>query len=522
MLKINETKINMFLDKNIKLKITYPIININSLLINYINSYIDFIKVKKILEYKTVYQRYFNIKDHINKKYKSVEFIKIGDGKYGSVFKINNNICVKIEEFPIFSLYENIMTKNNELKISIICGNKKISPKIFLNDIIYNEYNSNFYYYTYMKYIDGITLYNFLKYLPNYKTKIKIFKMFTKKKNILDKLGYIHNDLHLNNIILKVKNKKIIDLFIIDYGLSKNLKNMNINIVKKYSYNNDNENLIMYFIYKKYIEIDLKNIDKLLNIYKETSNINNINNIDYKNIIYNSKSLNNIFLNICKNKNETKIIETNDIMEYLEKKYIILDIINDDIYKYYFFGILSYNENKYYEELYKIIEVVKDGEKYLILLYKVYNFYYQINRTENINLIHIFSKKSIFHISEYEYIIDKYNAVFSLSFKIPNYLKIIDIKAYFEIDNIILSDKKNFLNKIRQLYKNMLKYSIKYSYSYDNMFFTLKNNKINKIYYINVYNTLDNYYKNNKNKFSNNQNIYFTNKLIENKIVIIK
>lgn len=525
MLKINETKINNFFDKKIDIKL-YPKIKMNSLLIDYLNSYIDFIRVKKILKYKTVNQIDFNIFDHINKKYKSVELIKIGEGDYGSVYKINNNTCVKIEEIDISSLYKNIIKKNDELKISTICGDKKIGPKIFFNDIIYNEYYSYFYYYTYMEFIDGVTIYNFLEnptmYDINTETKKKIFKLFTQKKNILNKLGYIHNDLHLNNIILKIKNKKIIDLFIIDYGLSKSLKNTNVSIVKKYLYEYNNDNLIMYFIYKKYIEINFNDMYKILDIYKNTVNIN-IKNTIYKNIIYNSQALNNIFKNICENKNKTKIIETNNIMEYLEEKYKILDIIND-ISKYYFFEILSYSENKYYEEFYKIVEVVKDNEKYLILLYKVYNLEYQTNRTKNIHLINIFSNKSIFHIGDCEYIIDKYNTIFSLSIKIPNDLKIIDIKPYFEIEDIILLDKKIFLNKVRQLYKNMisLKYSIKYLYSYQYMFFTLKNNKINKIYYFNAYNTLDNYYIENINRFSNNQNIYFTNKLIENKIVIIK
>lgn len=524
MLKINETKINNFLDKNIKLKKSYPIIKMNSSLIDYINFYIDFMKVKKIIKYKTVNKIDFNILDHINKKYKSIEYIKIGEGSYGLVYKLDNNICVKIEGFSILSLYEKIILKNNEIKILKICGNAKISPKIYFNEIIYNEYNSYFYYYTYMEFIDGITLYKFIEKLSINKIdkeiKNKIFKLLVKKKNILHKLGYIHYDLHMGNIILKMKNEKIIDLFIIDYGLSKSINNFDINEIKKYLYENNNENLIMYLIHKKYIEIDLKNKDKLLDIYKKTIDIN-IKNTIYKNAIYNSLFLNNIFKNICENK--IKIIETNNIMEYLEKKYIILDIIND-VYEYYFFEDLPYSEDKYYEELYKIIEVIKDNEKYLIILNKVYNLGYQSSRLKYVNFINIFSNKSIFHVSEYEYISDKDNTVFLLSFKIPNDFKIVDIKSYIGIKDKILN-KKDFMNKINKIYKNMIssKYPLRFFYSYRNMFFTLKNNKINNIYYVNFDITINNYVEQNtENTFSNNQNIYFTNKLIENKIVIIK
>jgi len=527
MLKINETKINNFLDKNIKLKKLYPIIKINSSLIDYINFYIDFMKVKKIIKYKTVNQIDFNILDHINKKYKSIEYIKSGEGLYGIVYKLNNNTCVKIEEIDIRLLYKNIIIKNNEIKISKICGNAKISPKIYFNEIIYNEYNSYFYYYTYMEFIDGITLYNFIEKVSinkiNKEIKNKIFKLLVKKKNILHKLGYVHNDLHMGNIILKMKKDKIIDLFIIDYGLSKNLNNLYANGIKKYLYENNNENLIMYLIHKKYIEIDLKNTDKLIDIYKKIVdiNINNINNIKYKNAIYNSLFLNNIFKNICENK--IKIIETNNIIEYLEKKYIIVDKIND-VSEYYFFKGLSYDEDKYYEELYKIIEVIKDNEKYLIILYKVYNLGYQSDRLKYINCINIFSNKSIFYINNYEYIIDKDNIVLLLSIKIPNDFRIVDIKSYFEIEDKILN-KKNFMNKINKIYKNMIssKYPLRFFYDYRFMFFTLKNNKINNIYYITHDITINNFLeKNTENIFSNNQNIYFTNKLIENKIVIIK
>ena len=174
MLQINEKKINNLLDKNINLEKSFSKTEINSFLLDYLNSYIDFIKVKKILNYKTINKKEFNIFDCINKKYKSINFMKIGEGYFGEVYKINNNICVKIEKIGVYNLYNRIIAKNNELKILKICGNKKIGPKLYFNDIIYNEYNSYFYYYTYMEYIDGITLLKFLDIPQKNEIKKKI------------------------------------------------------------------------------------------------------------------------------------------------------------------------------------------------------------------------------------------------------------------------------------------------------------------------------------------------------------
>jgi hypothetical protein len=198
----------------------------------------------------------------------------------------------------------------------------------------------------------------------------------------------------------------------------------------------------------------------------------------------------------------------------------------NDVNKYYFFKNICYYENKYYEELYKIIEVIYNNEKYLILLFKVYNLDFQTNRLKFINFINIFSNKSIFYITHFSYIIDKDMTILSLSIKIPKDFKITNIKSFYEIKDLILN-KKYFVNKVHKLYKKMIKldFLINDIFNYNDLFFTLKNNKINKIYYINDLDTIKTYINNINNSdkiLSENKNVYFTNQLIYNKIIIIK
>jgi len=124
-----------------------------------------------------------------------------------------------------------------------------------------------------MEYIKGITLYEFMNNLHKKKIKFinKIFDILKYKTNMLHKLGYLHNDLHSGNIILKFINKKFIDLYIIDYGLSKSINNMDSFNITRYWENNK---LIFYLIYiKKYIKININeyNINIIGNIYKKTS-----------------------------------------------------------------------------------------------------------------------------------------------------------------------------------------------------------------------------------------------------------
>lgn len=179
---------------------------------------------------------------------KCVDYIKIhmnkglGNGTYGYVFEvdgkeigISNKLALKIyQQNPEL---DNDSIKN-EIKISKIMGDNNIGPKIYdtwtCNDINdskmfirdnksddkYENYSNHIfpdqrYYFMLMEKIDGITLGKYSddnkKIIPQ-NLSLKILDTVSK----MHKLNILHNDLHVNNIL--ITNKE--DIKIIDFGLA--------------------------------------------------------------------------------------------------------------------------------------------------------------------------------------------------------------------------------------------------------------------------------------------------------------
>jgi len=224
---------------------------------------------KKKIKYET-YTENVDPKNYlINKKY---EFIKdIGSGFFGDVYLFKKKdifYACKIEEYLfdenknkyfIENIDEFITRKNNEYKLLNIVGINNIGPKIYNNHYII--INNKLYNILIMEYIDGKTLYDYLRIETYTENKInKIKKLINKKINKLHKLNIIHGDLHLNNIMIVEKNNKI-NIFIIDLGLSRKtnnkiseLKKNNYNILKNVNILNKThikeDELIIYKLYK--------------------------------------------------------------------------------------------------------------------------------------------------------------------------------------------------------------------------------------------------------------------------------
>ena len=224
---------------------------------------------KKKIKYE-IYTENVDPKNYlINKKY---EFIKdIGSGFFGDVYLFKKKdifYACKIEEYLfdenknkyfIENIDEFITRKNNEYKLLNIVGINNIGPKIYNNHYII--INNQLYNILIMEYIDGKTLYDYLRIETYTENKInKIKKIINKKINKLHKLNIIHGDLHLNNIMIVEKNNKI-NIFIIDLGLSRKtnnkiseLKNYNYNILKNVNILNKThikeDELIIYKLYK--------------------------------------------------------------------------------------------------------------------------------------------------------------------------------------------------------------------------------------------------------------------------------
>ena len=145
----------------------------------------------------------------------------------------------------------------NEINIMNKIKNTNIGPKIFDYWMSKNKNVLNVYIVMENK---GITLKNWLlnnKLTETHKKKIK------NKIKKLHEMNIIHNDLHESNILVD-KNKKDIDFFISDFGLSETKKNL-FERIKKDDYNlflyiNENYKINQYLsLILKLFKIKIKN-----------------------------------------------------------------------------------------------------------------------------------------------------------------------------------------------------------------------------------------------------------------------
>lgn len=230
------------------------------------------------LYYATIYELHY-----LNSLYLTITFLSlnefnklyhydttpIGEGVDSNVFKIyNSNMIIKIldleEERILSKIVYNINLYFNH--INHIPNNHFIK--------LYKVYVIDNYKVAYiMNYIDGITIYEYLQ-----KKKLKSIPPEINLKintllEILHKHNIIHDDLHLNNILI---NPTTTDVYIIDFDHAKynpDYLTHNQIILNKYPFYNSKiyiyyETIIYYFL-----------IQLLLNLHKINNNNFNINNI---------------------------------------------------------------------------------------------------------------------------------------------------------------------------------------------------------------------------------------------------
>jgi hypothetical protein len=520
----------------------------------YLKDYIEFIESKKLIKnYKIINEPDdIDLYKFVYKKYLPKEQIFLGEGVYGKVYKLNNNIAVKIENLPSNSY--SLKQKLDEIKISKIAGKHNIGPKIYKNKIIFNSFNASFYCLTYMEYIEGITFNKYKNSLNKSNDMInKINAIIKTKKKLLHKLGFMHNDLHGENIIINIKNNKIIYVYIIDFGRSKKINNMNNYYINNYK---NYELKLNYFINKKYIEVFCNNniIDQINKIYNnillnKNNGIKSSTSIDYINNIYNINLLSdeiinkfvnlknhnkswkdgtvNRLLNSIKNKNKEKqlnkmikIVSKED--EFIENKYVIeKEILKDDIIKYYNFFINNYDHFFLLFKMYQCKDL--NNNKYLCIIYNLGNR--DINDfIEDIkygfNILKILHKNKL-GLNFIDYNFMKYNDDLMMSY----YIK---LKKNTNLNNFISISKKKIQNYIEDFIKKIIDLKIYFKYSSINYiaqnFFLYNNN----IYYYTLLNfskikdLLKDEQSYIENVLNNNQKIEFINQLIQNNLIIIK
>lgn len=541
MLKINSKKIIQNINKK-NIKIDPSKVN-RSYLDNYLMDYMEYIELFKNMSKTKItiineLDDNFDLVNLFDKSYlnKNKKVIKLGEGYQGSVYKLNNSNCVKIE-ISNFNSYA-IENFNNEYYISKLCGKYNISPKIYKKKIFYNKFNSKLIKLIYMEYIDGLTLYDFIeKYKPSIKKIENINRIINKKINILHKIGFLHQDLHKGNIMIHNNKNKIINIYIIDFGFSEKINNRNrIIFENNYGYK---QNLLNYFIYKKYININWKISNKLTNkikdIYQniknnETKNESKNKELNYNYNIFNINFLaeliiNNIIKNICdKNNIYDSVVHKKDFLKVLINNYNIKKyefIKNVDYYKY-----LNINDNNI-NQIMKIID--NQNNNYICLIYEKVYFSSNNNKKEILNISNKLYKNNLsLNIIDYKFIINNNNfddRCLYIMIKLNKNEKLENFKSIINNSKI---EKENIIDFYKKVQKKLLDLNLLFITRINllelvkNHLFIINNN-INFFLPFNINNLNKSYHKNNNEQLtlSNIQKVKFINELVKNKILNI-
>ena len=162
-----------------------------------------------------------------------------GSGAFGDVIQTNGKkykYAIKVINLDKQDDYlENFKTTvekiENEADITRKMSKLGIGPKLF--DVYSCKVDGRLTYYFVLEYMNQGTLYEYvvknnIKKIPN-----NMMVNLTNKLKKMHEHGYLHNDLHFNNILVNKCNGKI-EFYISDFGSTKNIKEE-----KKYSLENE-------------------------------------------------------------------------------------------------------------------------------------------------------------------------------------------------------------------------------------------------------------------------------------------
>lgn len=144
---------------------------------------------------------------------------KLGNGAFGNVYKIDAKTAVKVVEINTVHLVD-FASRSQEIVCSKKAGELGIGPKIHDFYLCTTPDSMSNFGIIYMEYIKGKTLFEWLDTKPSFEERTQVSKLISQKVDLLHKHGIVHKDLHAGNIMVVSKNKKVSDVFIIDYGLA--------------------------------------------------------------------------------------------------------------------------------------------------------------------------------------------------------------------------------------------------------------------------------------------------------------
>ena len=233
-------------------------------------STVDFIK-KSLTSYDVFMKnelKKMNLPLHKNKKcFDTYKVIKsIGKGAFGEAFLLerdNKQFAVKVIDIEPYIFDLNYPTLHNEINSLKKLGPLGISPKLYDYYICRNEMGV-YKLYLFMEYMNMGSLSNYLDNPDNVFTH-EMKRQLKSKIKQMHSYGIIHDDLHRGNVLVH-KDEKTgkIDLFIGDFGLSKNKDKLIKNIITRNTLSNlrtNNENNFLYFLIFSKLITDYVTID---------------------------------------------------------------------------------------------------------------------------------------------------------------------------------------------------------------------------------------------------------------------
>lgn len=143
-------------------------------------------------------------------------------GEYSSKFLLKGgNKAAKIQMISMWEYKQKDELRamiNNQFKICKKAENLGIGPKTYDTFICYNDNEKRAYRVVVSEFIKGMSLEDWLKGEPSDKAREVVHNMIKKKIDKMHENGIIHNGLQWSqNIILKMKGNKVVDVFITDY-----------------------------------------------------------------------------------------------------------------------------------------------------------------------------------------------------------------------------------------------------------------------------------------------------------------
>ena len=197
-------------------------------------------------------------------KYNTGELL--GEGAFGAVYKLPKNKVLKVinatnyiipkknirEEFgeEIEQIVNEIRSMEKMNKIE-----SPISPKIY--DYWMSNNNDSLHVYIVMEF-KGTALWKWLQEKQRNLTENEE-KIIEEKIEKMHKAGVVHNDLHLNNILVEEVNNKI-NFYIADFGLSKTKETL-FDTIKKNDYSRWKIMFSKYDILSRYLELIVQFLD---------------------------------------------------------------------------------------------------------------------------------------------------------------------------------------------------------------------------------------------------------------------